>query len=95
MLEDKVENNTQSEQQNEKRLKKNEDCLEALGQHEMCLHHRNTRNRRREQGIENMFEEIMTENFPSLVKEKVMQIQSTESPNQDELKEAHSKTHHN
>ena len=49
----------------------------------------------KEQGIENWFEKIMTENFPSLVKEKVMRIQSTESPNQDELKEAHSKTHHN
>ena len=29
-LEDKIENNTQSEQQNEKRLKKNEDSLREL-----------------------------------------------------------------
>ena len=28
-----------------------------------------------QQGIENLFEEIMTENFPNLVKEKVTQLQ--------------------
>ena len=28
-----------------------------------------------EQGIKNLFEEIMTENFPDLVKEKVTQVQ--------------------
>ena len=37
-----------------------------------------------EQRIENLFEEIMTELFPNLVKEKVTQIQEAQSPNQDE-----------
>ena len=32
-----------------------------------------------EQGIENLFEEIMTENFLSLVKEKDIQIQEAQS----------------
>ena len=31
-----------------------------------------------EQGIENLFEKVMMENFPNLVKEKVTQIQETE-----------------
>ena len=31
-----------------------------------------------EQGIENLFEEIMTENFPKLVKEKDMQVQEVQ-----------------
>ena len=32
----------------------------------------------REQWIENQFEEIMTENFPSLVKEKVTHVQEAQ-----------------
>ena len=30
------------------------------------------------QGTENLFEEIITENFPNLVKEKVTQVQATQ-----------------
>ena len=48
-----------------------------------------------EQGIENLFEKVMMENFPNLRREKVTPIQETESPNQEEPKEAHCKTHHN
>ena len=47
----------------------------------------------REKGTENLFKEIMAENFPSLVKETDIQVQETESPKQDESKEAHTKTH--
>ena len=32
----------------------------------------------REQGIENLFEEIMTENFPNLVKKKVIHVQGAQ-----------------
>ena len=32
-----------------------------------------------EQGIENLFEKVMMENFPNLMREKVTQIQETES----------------
>ena len=36
-----------------------------------------------EQGIENLFEKIMMENFPNLIREKVTQIQETQRvPNQ-------------
>ena len=48
-----------------------------------------------EQGIENLFEKVMMENFPNLMREKVTQIQETETPNQEEPKEVHYKTYHN
>ena len=47
-----------------------------------------------EQGTENMIEKLMMENFPNLMREKVTQIQETQSPNQEEPKEVHFKTHH-
>ena len=49
----------------------------------------------REQGIESLFEGIMAETFPTLVKENVTKVHKTESPKQDDPKEAHTKTHHN
>ena len=38
---------------------------------------------------------IKIENFPNVVKEKDIQVQEAQSPKQDELKKAHTKTHHN
>ena len=35
-----------------------------------------------EQGIETLFGKVMMENFPNVMKEKVTQIQETQSPNQ-------------
>ena len=49
----------------------------------------------REQRIENLFEKIMMENFPDLVKEIDIQVQEAQSSTQDEPKESHTKTHHN
>ena len=51
--------------------------------------------RRKEQGIENLFGEIMAELFPNLLKEKVTQVQKTQSPNQDKPKEGHTKPYYN
>ena len=49
-----------------------------------------------EQGIENLFEKVMIENFPNLMREKATQIQESQRiPNQEEHKEAHCKTSHN
>ena len=48
-----------------------------------------------EQGIEKLFEKVLMENFPNLMREKLTQIQETQSPKQEEPKEAHCKTHHN
>ena len=49
----------------------------------------------KQQRIENLFEKVMVENFPNLMREKATQIQESQSPNQEEPKEAHYKTHHN
>ena len=48
-----------------------------------------------EKGAENLFEEIMTENFPNLEKATYIQVQSTENLKEDEPKEIHTKTHYN
>ena len=43
-----------------------------------------------EQGIENMFEKVMMENFPNLMREKNHpNLGNTESPKQEEPKAAH------
>ena len=48
-----------------------------------------------EQGIENLFEKVMTENFPKLIKQKVRQVQEGhDKSNHGESKDAHSKIHH-
>ena len=48
-----------------------------------------------EQETENLFEKIMKENFPNLVKEIGIQFQEVQSPKQVGPKEDHTKTHHN
>ena len=48
-----------------------------------------------EQKIENLFEKIMKENFPDLVKETDIQAQEAQSPKEDGPKEGHTKTHRN
>ena len=48
-----------------------------------------------EQGIENLFEKVMMENFPNLMRESHRNPGITETPNQEEPKEAHCKTHNN
>ena len=49
-----------------------------------------------EQKIENVFEQIMKENFPHLAKEiDFQEVQETQSPKEAGLKEEHTKAHHN
>ena len=48
----------------------------------------------RGKGIENVFEEIMAENFPNLKKETYPVTGSTEGPEQDEPKQIHTKAYH-
>ena len=77
-LEDKVEKNSQTKQQNEKRLKKNEEGLRELQDN---MKHYNIHIIRipegveKEKRIETLLEKVMTENFPNLEREKVMQDQ--------------------
>ena len=97
-LEDKVEKNTQNEQETEKRLRKNEERLREMQDN---MKHNNIHiigipeREEEHQGIGSLFEKAMMENFHNLRREKVTQIQETQSPNQEEPKEAHCKTHHN
>ena len=93
-----VERNTQVEQLHEKETKKYEDILRELQDNMKC----NSswiigipEGEAKEQGIETLFGKIMTEKFLNLERERTMQIQEAQSPNQDELKEANSRTHHN
>ena len=97
-LEDKVEKNTQKEKEKEKRLRKNEEGLREMQDN---MKRNNIRiigipgGEEEEQGIENQFEKVMMENFPNLRREKVTQIQETQSPKQGDSNEANFKTHHN
>ena len=86
-LEDKVEKNTQKEQEKEKRLRKNEEGLREMQDN---MKRNNVRiigipeGEEDEQGIESLFEKVLMENFPNLIREKVTQIQETQSPKQEE-----------
>ena len=80
-LEEKVEKNTQKEQEKEKRLRKNEEAIREM-QDNMKRNNVRTigipEGEEEEQGIENLFEKVMMENFPNLRREKVTQIQETQ-----------------
>ena len=97
-LEDKVEKNTQNEQEKEKRLRKNEEGLrEKQDNMKRSNMHRigTPEGEEEQQGIENLLGRVMMEDFPKLMREKVTQIQETQSPIQEEPKEAHFNKHHN
>ena len=80
-MEDKVEKNTQNEQEKEKRLRKNEERLREMQDN---MKRKNIciigipEGEEEEQGIENLFKKVMMENFPNLRREKVTQIQETQ-----------------
>ena len=48
-----------------------------------------------EQQIENLFEKIMKENFPKMVKDIGMQVQDAQSPREVGSKKKHTKAYHN
>ena len=85
-MEDKVETNTQKEQEKEQSLRKNEELIRELKDNmkQNNIHIIGTPEGEEEkQGIENLFEKVMIGNFPNLMREKVTQIQETQSPNQE------------
>ena len=80
-LEDKVEKNTQNEQEKEKRLRKNEEGLREMQDNMKRINIHTIgipEGEEEEQGIENLFEKVMMENFPNLLREKVTQIQESQ-----------------
>ena len=82
----------------EKRTKRNEDSLRDFWDN---IKHTNIciigipEGEERQKGAENIFEDIRAENFHNLGKERHPGPGSTESPNQDQPKEDHNKTHCN
>ena len=48
-----------------------------------------------EQGIEDLFEKVMMENFPNLMREKTTQIQETQRVPIKRNQRGHCKPHHN
>ena len=51
--------------------------------------------RRRQKGLEKLFEVIIVENFPNMGKETVTKVQEMQKPRQDKPKDEHDKTHSN
>ncbi|KAK1335287.1 hypothetical protein QTO34_004872 [Cnephaeus nilssonii] len=80
-LEDQVQKQAQSEQQLEKKIKKQEESLRELRDN---MKRSNMRiiglpeGQEEQQGLENLFEEIMTENFPDMGKIKVTQLEKAQ-----------------
>ena len=77
-LEHKEPKNNQSEQQEEKRIQKNEDSINSLWDNFKWsnIHLIGVPDgEQKEQDIGNPFEKIVKENFPNLVKERDMQVQ--------------------
>ena len=86
-------------QNKKKRIKKNEVCINSLWDNfkRSNIHIIGVpEGKEKEQEIGNLFEKLIKENFPNLVKEIDMQIQEAQkSPKQDGCREAHSKTYLN
>ena len=96
-MEHKEVKNNQSEKQAEKIIQINKDNARSLWDNfkRSNRHIIRVPEEEKEQKLGHVFEKIMKENFPNLVKEIDMQVQEARSPKQDGCKEAHSKTHHN
>ena len=101
-LDQKEEINTQPEQNEETKIPKNEDRLRNLQDIFKCSNIQVIGvpgGEEEEQQIENLFEQIMKENFPNLAKEIDQEAQrspgSSESPKEVGPKEAYTKAHHN
>ena len=89
---------TATEQNKDKRMKRNEDSLRDLQDNVKCtnIHIIGVpEGEEREKGPEKIFEETVAENFPDMGKETVTQVQEAQSPIQDKPKEEHAKTHSN
>ena len=85
---------TSEEQNKVKRMKRTQDSLRDLWDKIKCTNIRIIGVPEKEEkkiGYEKIFEEIIVENFPSMEKELVNQVQEAQSPIQDKPKEKHAK----
>ena len=71
---------TATEQNIEKRMKRNKDCLRDLWDNSKCtnIHIIGVPGEEREKGPEKIFEEIIAENFSNMGKEIVNQVQEAQ-----------------
>ena len=89
---------TSEEQNKVKRMKRTEDSLRDLWYNITPTNIRIIgvpEEEEKKKGYENVFEEIIVENFPNMEKETVSQVQEAQSPIQDKSKEKHAKAHIN
>ena len=95
----KEEINLQPKQNEETRIQKNEERVRNLQDNFKCSNIQIIgvpEGEEEEQEMGNLFENIMKENFPSVVKEiDFLEVQQAQSPKEAGPKEAHSKAHHN
>ena len=97
-VDQKEERNIQPEKNEETRIQKNEETLSNLQDILKRSHIRIIRvpEEEEEQKIENLFEQIMKENFPNLAKEiDFQEVEEAQSPKEAGPKEEHTKAHHN
>ena len=81
-----------------KRMKRTEDSLRDLWDHIKFTNIRIievSEEEEKKKGYEEIFEEIIFENFPNVENEIVNQVQEAQSPIQGKPKEKHAKTHTN
>ena len=91
-LEDRMVEFTTTEQNKEKRMRRNENSLRDLWDNIKCnnIHIIGVPEREeREKVPKKIFEEIIVKNFPNMGKEIATQVQKTQSPRQDKTKEKH------
>ena len=75
-MEDKIEKTTRQSSKKKKRIQKNEESLRNIldnMKYKICILGI-VEGGESKQDIENLFEEIMTQNFPNLMKEKDTQV---------------------
>ena len=97
-LEDTVVEITATEQNKEKRMKRNEVSLRDFWDNIKHTHIRIIglpEEEEKKKVSVKIFEETVVENFPNMGKEIVSQVQEVQSPIQDKPKEKHAETHIN
>ena len=97
-VDQKEERNIQPKKNEETRIQKNEEKLRNLQDTFKCSNIRIIgvpEGEEEEQTIENLFEQIMKENFPNLAKEiDFQEVQEAQSPKEAGPKEEHTKANH-
>uniref|UniRef100_A0A8D1GIK8 L1 transposable element RRM domain-containing protein n=1 Tax=Sus scrofa TaxID=9823 RepID=A0A8D1GIK8_PIG len=97
-MEDKIMEITQSGQQTENQMKKHESNIRDLWDNikQANLHIIGIPERKeKEKGIENIFEEIMAENFPNLKHTDIRIKEAQRAPNKLNSKQTHTKIYYN